>query len=169
MENVIRCMVESQDAKLDGRKLHLEKIEWVNEINGLHDTDQNIKFLFHGTPPENIPDLIKNGIDPNRQEMSGLIGKGFYLSNLIEQSIYYSLKYTYNPENVAGIQIPLIVFKVSLGKCIEFSYSDLSRTLNINKLQGYDSHCKKYMHGYEYCVFDSDKIVPVCILYLRSE
>lgn len=139
METIIKDMIENQDADIDGHKLHLEKIEWINKF------DSNDKILFHGTSYENIKSILKNGVDVNKQEMSGLIGKGFYLSELIGQSIYYSLKYTYNLKKLSGSQVPLMVFKVNLGNCIDLS-DDLSKTSNITKLPGADSHCKIYNH-----------------------
>jgi len=148
--------------KFDGKRLFLQSIEFVDSTLPYNNIG-NEKLLFHGTPLNCINSIIENGFNLDNKSMSGRIGNEFYFSDLICQSIYYQLKYEYTGDEKF---FRLLVCKVSLGNCINLDR--LSKTYDINKISGYDSHMTDYeqdgKEGYEYCLFDSNQILPYCII-----
>jgi hypothetical protein len=156
----------------DGKPLYIDRIEMLN-INNLHynktlEQIGNEIIAFHGTPLKYVDNIINNGfdIDMAGNSMSGHIGKGLYFSSLICQSIYYQLK-----EEYLGTEtyFQLIVCKLALGK-----FKMLKRSkdcINIDLIDGYNSHSTTYSqdrkNGYEYCIFDSNQILPYAILHMK--
>jgi len=108
---------------------------------------------------------VNHGFNLNNKSMSGHIGNGFYFSDLICQSIYYQLKYNYTGDEK---YFKLLVCKVSLGNCININRS--TKTIDINKLVGYDSHMTEYSQdgkvGNEYCLFNNQQIIPYCFMHM---
>ena len=152
--------------RFDGQPLYINDIELLTVQH--QSTIGNEKLLFHGTPLHYIDDIIKNGFDMTKagSHMSGHIGLGMYFSDLICQSIYYQLKEEYTGDEK---YFKLLVCKVALGKSILLTRS--IKTNNINLLDGYASHITTYSqdgkHGHEYCIFNSQQIVPYALLHLR--
>ena len=133
---------------------HLHKLV-VDNIEILSDRIEDDKILlFHGTPLENFPKILKDGFDPNNY---------IYLSGLIVQSIYYQLKYEYTGNEE---KFSLLVCSTRLG-----------RVQNIkgvhDKIESiYDSTKCKYTQGkstgFEYRIKSGDQVTPVAILHLRT-
>ena len=129
-----------------------------------------------GAPLENI---IINNFDVEKSSIGmgghiGLqpdislryIGSGIYFSDMAEQSIYYCLKPRYLG---TGTDFVILVCEVTLGRCYEMERT--KETYNCSKYNGYDSHSTYYRQGdkvgHEYCIFDSEQILPVCRLHLK--
>ena len=54
-------------------------------------TTKKVKLLFHGSPPQNIPNILANGLDPNRRGASSgqRLGSGEYFGTHAEVSTEY--------------------------------------------------------------------------------
>ena len=73
-------------------------------------TTKKVKLLFHGSPPQNIPNILANGLDPNRRGASSgqRLGSGEYFGTHAEVSTEY-----------CGGGRQMIVFAV--GTCVEIN------------------------------------------------
>ena len=74
-------------------------------------TTKKVKLLFHGSPPQNIPNILANGLDPNRRGASSgqRLGSGEYFGTHAEVSTEY-----------CGGGRQMIVFAVRTGVEIKF-------------------------------------------------
>lgn len=176
LTDLITETINIEQPMFDGKPLYVHEVKLLNndqqkrayreKQNSLNVSDE--KLLYHGTPLRNIETIISNNFDMSKPGtgMSGHIGRGIYFSNMAEQSIYYCLKEKYLGTETDFI---ILVCKVELGKCCELVRS--SETCDCSKIQGYDSHSTPYSqgmkHGNEYCLFDSDQILPICRLHLK--
>ena len=57
-------------------------------LNECVDTNMNVKLVFHGTPTENISNILEHGLDPNRRQRQAL-GQGEYFGFNAETSHPY--------------------------------------------------------------------------------
>lgn len=171
IQNIID-LVNKENPKFDGKSLYIFEAKVL--VNEKHNHDYNIKrnmlsiknekILYHGTPLKNIDNIISKNfvITEAYRGMDGHIGRGIYFSDMAEQSIYYCLKEKYIGNETDFI---ILVCKVELGRCYEMKRTE--ETNNCSKQDNYDSHSTNYNFGHEYCLFDSDQIVPVCKLHLK--
>ena len=168
--------INNEAPAFDGKPLYVERLQLIN--NETHTQNyknrqallqtSNERLLYHGTPLTNIDNIIANNFDieMSLKGMGGHIGCGTYFSDMAEQSIYYCLKDEYIGTETEFI---ILVCKVELGRCCELVRS--SKTYDCSKYYNYDSHSTPYTQGkkkgYEYCIFDSDQILPVCKVHLK--
>jgi len=161
---VIKKLFYDEAPTFDGQRLILENIEFIDCLLPYNNLG-NEQLLFHGTPLNNLESIVNNGFNIDNRSMSGHIGKGTYFSDLICQSIYYQLKNTYTGDEK---YFKLLVCKVSLGNCIKLTRE--TSTIDINKINGYDSHMTNYdqdgKKGHEYCIFDSNQILPYYFIHM---
>lgn len=165
----------SQAPKFDEKSLkliHLKLLTNQTLTNKYHSIKnrENELLLFHGTKQHNIDVICQNGFDTTKYVYSGHIGRGSYFSTLIQQSIYYTLNCPYEGDET---DFNILVCKVNIGKCAE----NLNRCENVNgnKKDGYDTHSTVYteqtkqgsINGYEYCVFDSKRILPLYLMCMK--
>lgn len=172
LTQTITELINSEGPKFDTRPLYIHEIKLLdNEEHKIAYkkkqcllTTTNERLLYHGTPLRSIENIISNNFDTKKISKGGHIGAGIYFSDMVEQSIYYCLK-----EEYLGTEVDFIVLvcKVELGTCCELTRS--GDTPNCSKLG--DSHSAPYSQGdksgHEYCLFDSDQILPVCRLHLK--
>lgn len=131
--------------------------------------DPNEVVLFHGTKIWNLPNIITNGFNPNQAGMTGVIGKGTYFSDLISQSIFYSCDYYTGNET----EFIVLVCRVCLGNSkyidrYDAASGNCSKQADSHWTQYYDKDGYKVVHAKEYCIFDSNQILPWKLLYLRA-
>jgi hypothetical protein len=150
--------------KFDGKELRLTDVELIN-YQLPYNNIGNEQLLFHGAPLNCLDSIVQNGFNLDNKSMAGHIGNGIYFSDLISQCIYYQLKYEYNGDED---YFKLLVCKVALGNCIKLERS--CKTSDIDKINGYDSHMTDYEQdgkkGHEYCIFNSDQILPYCFMHM---
>lgn len=171
--NYINSVVDRQSPHFDDSgPLHVHDIQYINnplllqrfvaKCNTIAHSNQ--KLLFHGTPFKNIQSIITDGFDLKKVGDHGIIGRGIYLSDLIWQSIYYCLKDRYHGDET---DFHLVCCVVELGKCNHMTYD-----VNCELYPDYNSHTTIHPDGKqlgnEYCIFDADQILPVCILHLKT-
>ena len=173
MEEIIK-LFNHERPNFDGKQLYIDHIDMLNNDLLTHQYNKtlnrigNEKIVYHGTLLRYVNDILTQGFDPSMagSHMSGHIGKGIYFSDLMCQSIYYQLKEEYTGDEK---YFQLIICKVALGNNIILKRT--ASTVNINLLNGYNSHMTKYdqqgKHGYEYCLFNADQILPYALLHLR--
>jgi hypothetical protein len=180
---IITENINKEQTCFDGKPLYVHEIQLLN--NNQHNKTyrdkqsslsvSNEMLLYHGAPENNINKIILDNFDINEacNGMGGHIGKGIYFSDMAEQSIYYCLKGDglSNELNYLGTETDFIILvcKVELGRCCQLVRC--AETFNCAKLNSYDSHTTPYRQGNkvgnEYCLFDSEQIVPVCKLHLK--
>jgi len=121
-------------------------------------------LLFHGTPLENQPSILSSGFEI-RPGMKGHIGTGIYLSDTLEQALYYQLKNEYTGQET---HFRILVCRVLLGNCtmrLRNSYADQTITS--------DSYWTEYIQDWpkprskEYCVPNVAHILPVGVVVLE--
>lgn len=129
-------------------------IELFNKQNPTFNDDfltlDDVEFLS----PYDGPLLFYNG-DLDFKFESGSIGYGIYLSDSITNTII---------NHVNDTLFTIVGCKVELGKICKLEPNKL--TYNMNKLPNYDSHQMINDLGYDYCIFDQNKIIPCCIIYM---
>ena len=158
----VKAIFDLERPVFEGNLLKLDKIELLqnNKLIKL----PLARILFHGTLVENLPSIIENGFDLKYLSMPGQIGRGFYFSTLITQAIYYQLKKSYTGDEK---KFTLLACKVLTGKhkLMKDRYS-----INIPKTPDFDSHCVTYKdefgEGYEFCIYDTKRIIPFCLLHM---
>jgi hypothetical protein len=171
IEKFVTETFKQQQPKFSGDALTVDRIEWCHndklkkDFNEhLNDSACSIKLLFHGTPIGNINSICANGFEIEHDGMLGHIGKGSYFGEYVGQSLYYQLKYKYH-----GIetQFQLLLCAVNTGDCREVKRCYSSEQTQI---RSGDSHKTKACEGgYEYCIFKSASILPICILHMSRE
>ena len=143
-------------------------VKLPQEIISRFKKGENTQILFHGTPLENHEKILSEGFKmcPG---MLGHIGKGIYFSDLIEQSLYYQLKYNYTGKET---YFKVIVCKVVLGNCTERKRDENWENLPFSSDTHWTLHeherFYKILHK-EYCVNDMSRILPIAILKMKVE
>lgn len=123
-------------------------------------------LLFHGTPLENHASILSQGFEL-RPGMVGHIGTGIYLSDTLEQALYYQLKNDYTGQET---HFRIVVCRVWLGNC-----AVRSRDPSSTQVVTADSHWttvtndRPRPHSKEYCVPDVARVLPVGVLVLECQ
>lgn len=150
MQDIIDIF-NAEKPRFDYKNLVLEKIETIKD-------SQNLKgsYLFHGTPLENIPSILKEGFIANKTHRFKSSHNGLYMSSLMCQSIYYQLKI--DVANGGGYDgdeknFTLIVSKVDLD------------TVPHEKVK----YSQDGRNGFEYYFPETDKLIPSYLVHMRVE
>ena len=174
--DIVNNLINNEKPEFDGKPLFVYEVKVLDNLEHMsaYKNTQlsfpisNEKLLYHGAPLENIESIILDNFNITEalKGMGGHIGQGIYFSDMAEQSIYYCLKNEYTGDETDFI---ILVCKVELGRCCNRIRSDFDT--NCAKFDNYDSHSTPYHQGnkfgHEYCVFDSNQILPVCRLHLK--
>lgn len=182
-ECTIANQVNDENVVFHGKKLYIHEMLMLNDKSQIKlfndrtievgDTRvtmcdsmySNKKLLYHGAPIANIEGIIKENFI-QKPGMHGHIGQGWYFSDMLAQTIYYCLKDRYTGDETDFV---VLVCEVDLGRC-----RDMRRSAPpaVPKTPQCDSHSTEYYqdgkHGREYCLFDSDQILPICRLHLKA-
>lgn len=167
MELYIKEWFNKENPKFDGLDLYIKNIKILKDE---YKENKEYKILCHGTKPINLDSIIKNGFQKDyiHSNMNGLLGNGFYFSDMLEQSIYYTFPSGYNDSSDLKeknrTEMTLLIVGINLKNCLEI------KSFKTNKDSLYDTHFMVYKQGnksgYEYCVFNEKNIKILALLKL---
>jgi len=129
-------------------------------------------IAFHGTPRANIPSIIRNGFRvPGTEHISrfrGSYGNGIYFSAY--PTFCYPYGHTWDREwNILDPEIRvgavgILVCVVAKGNSYRCTWKE---AVGSALKEGFDSH--ESDSGNEWVLFDAKRIVPLCLLWVKSE
>jgi len=130
-------------------------------------------IAFHATPGKNVPSIIRNGFKvPGTGHISrflGSYGDGIYCSP--SPTYCYPYGHTWDRElNILDPQIGVVaifVCAVVRGKPYQCNWGELDHASGSK--EGFDSHESKESGGSEWVLFDANRIVPLCLLWVKCD
>lgn len=154
----LTTIFNQQQPKFDGKKLYLDHVEYVGNAELLKKYEEKKKLLgfpeekllFHGTPLENLQNILDNGFK---------VGKSFliYFSDLIEQSLYYQLKVNYTGNEK---EFTVLGCKVLVGECPTMKRNEKVKGKYTYRI----SYKEDEQSAFEYCVSETDRVLPLCLI-----